>query len=477
MYFNEYFDINIEKLNEYGALNISLDNDLPLFIDPILIFVSKNKDFANWHTKLIKYMLFLYNLKEKSTIPSDNLIRTYFTFKEICNNWLGLSTTGNKGSAIGYYYGVSLFNNIGIVTETHNVSKSIHLEKLCLLQDGSGKDKISDFVVNILLAEFAKYTERFAVENISRNKLKTFKIEKGNFNFENNQFVPCEYTLPYIINEKGKCEYVLLTPKEFLRVDENAINKENFYQSFDNVLECIDNAELRTRIMLHINNTIKALYDAKRILNSEPTEKEKRENRRKAIDEMVRKNPEILDYFIKLQEDSGNILRDLVNIEVNSVEQVFINNAKELAHGYFDVKCEHESAYDEALYRINFFKNEIEECGLWRTLYVNQEPIKDESDLQRMFRLVWCRTNFDFNSEVNNGNGPIDFKVSKGFYNKKLVEFKLAKNSKLQNVFAQTSAYEKANRTNNSIVVIFYFNLEEKKKVEKLINDYNGNKK
>lgn len=33
VYFTDFFNINEDVLNQYGAFNISLINDLPLFID------------------------------------------------------------------------------------------------------------------------------------------------------------------------------------------------------------------------------------------------------------------------------------------------------------------------------------------------------------------------------------------------------------------------------------------------------------
>lgn len=477
MYFNEYFDVEVEKMNNYGALNISLDNDLPLFIDPMLLFVSENEEFHTWHTKLVKYIIFLASLKHNNESFSESIINTYFTFKEVCNNWLGLAKKGNKGSAIGHFYGESLYNYINSVIDTHNISKSIHFEKLCLLQEGIGKDKISDFVVNILLAEFAQYTERFAKLNIKKEKLHVFRLEKGHFDFKINRFIPKKYLLPFIIDEKGKKEFVLLTPKEIVRFDENTINKEDFYNSFDDVLGCISNEELRTNISLHLNNTIKALYDAKKRVNKIPTDRELKEQKRKAIDEVVSVNPEILDYFIKKQEESRKLIQEKTSVEIKRIESIYYTSAKALSANYFKVIKEHKTAFDEALYRINFIKNEIEECGLWKNLYIGDIPIVHEEELQRLFRIVWCRTNYDFNSEVNNGNGPVDFKASRGFNNKVIIEFKLASNSKLKHVFAQTNAYEKSNKTNNTIIVIFYFNDIESKKVQELIANYKGNKK
>ncbi len=44
-FFNEYFGIDAETLDTYGALNISIVNDLPLFIDPFLLFNSEKDEY------------------------------------------------------------------------------------------------------------------------------------------------------------------------------------------------------------------------------------------------------------------------------------------------------------------------------------------------------------------------------------------------------------------------------------------------
>ena len=41
VYFSEIFGIEESVLVEYGALNISLVTDLPLFVDPFLLYASE----------------------------------------------------------------------------------------------------------------------------------------------------------------------------------------------------------------------------------------------------------------------------------------------------------------------------------------------------------------------------------------------------------------------------------------------------
>ena len=84
--------------------------------------------------------------------------------------------------------------------------------------------------------------------------------------------------------------------------------------------------------------------------------------------------------------------------------------------------------------------------------------------------MVRQRTDLDLNAEVNNGRGPVDFKVSKGKKNASLVEFKLAKNTSLEkNLQHQVAIYEKASDTKISIKVIMYFNDSELQRVTDII--------
>lgn len=103
---------------------------------------------------------------------------------------------------------------------------------------------------------------------------------------------------------------------------------------------------------------------------------------------------------------------------------------------------------------------------------IPRQPIKREADLQILFRLTWYATAYDVNSEVNNGRGPVDYKVSKGKRNASLVEFKLASNSGLKrNLEHQVNIYAKANGTEKAIKVILYFSEAELAKVQRALKE------
>lgn len=98
------------------------------------------------------------------------------------------------------------------------------------------------------------------------------------------------------------------------------------------------------------------------------------------------------------------------------------------------------------------------------------KPVERETDLHILFKLVWEGSPSSVDAEVNNGRGPVDFKVARGAHDKTLVEFKLASNSQLeQNIRNQVEIYEKANKATQSFKVILFFTSHEVAKVKRML--------
>ena len=97
VYFSDFFDIDEDVIESYGAVNISLINDLPLFIDPFLLFNSRNPEFQKIHQEMINYLLFLQAESEKHDQLTLGMLRAWFSFSEVKQTWLGFSLSGNEG--------------------------------------------------------------------------------------------------------------------------------------------------------------------------------------------------------------------------------------------------------------------------------------------------------------------------------------------------------------------------------------------
>lgn len=474
MFFSDYFHVDSELIKEYGAVDVSLICDIPYFVDPMLIFNSEKNEYIQLHENIIKYFHFLYK-KSKQNLNEKEIL-AWFSFNEVPNNWLGYSLSGNSGLALGKKFAIFLHNNISFALETNGISKSAHIEKVLLIYEGSGKDKISDLTVNLIKEYLCEFTEKFAKKYINPEQCCDIPVEKAYFNYETESFVSKEYYLPCITTASGKKEYVLLTPYDILREEEPSINKEHFYKSHERIRDSISNEELRAYVNNYIAQAVKAYERKQKEHNKKVNELSIEKIERNAFKELVKECPELYDYYIKLQESNSDEIREQSFEEFSRVYERINASSKRLLSLLENEKytyVEACSAHEETKNRLKFLKHIIEDCDGYKILYHDGVAIAKESDLQRLFRLVWYGTNYKVDAEANNGRGQADFVISYGFKNQNAVEFKLASNSTLSHVFTQVEIYEAANCSTETLIAIFYFSEFEYEKAVRIIREAN----
>ena len=114
VYFSDIFNVAPNVLEDYGALNISLVNDLPLFIDPFLLFNSRKPEYRALHDEIISYLRFLRDRAVEGIID-DGLLEAWFTFREVKQNWLGFSVSGNSGTGLGTDFARAIHQNLNTI--------------------------------------------------------------------------------------------------------------------------------------------------------------------------------------------------------------------------------------------------------------------------------------------------------------------------------------------------------------------------
>lgn len=464
IYFSDFFNVSPDDLDEYGAFNVSLINDLPLFIDPFLLFGSKKPDYQTLHEEILTYLTFLKNKSEQG-ISDISQIKSWYIFSEVKQNWFGYSKVGNSGSGLGEKFGKSMSSSMHLVFDDlgkEKVTQSSHLEKAGLFEIGVGKDNISDFTTNLIKHYLLNYTQGFAEKHIDKTLLKVVKVNKVYFDYELERWMPKEFTLPFILGD-----FVILTPRDILTKDDNWINSNDLRGDFTRICNSIQNDQLRNEIFN---------YFQKRLPKPPKNKKNTQREITQAIQETIRQYPEIIKWYIKQKEENKEGAKNVSKQKVQEVETIFIHQISSFVEtliektDFYDISP--QSSYDEALKRIAFLKQVIENNDGYRLFYVDGKPIKREEDLQIIYRLTWFASDFDVNREVNNGRGPVDYSISKGSSNKTLIEFKLASNSKLkQNLAKQIEVYEQANNTTNSIKVILYFDNRELRSVNRILKE------
>lgn len=462
MFFSDYFGVDEDVIDEYGAVNISLINDLPLFIDPFLLFNSDNTEFQKIHSNMIDYLLFLQMQSEQYPQLEAGMREAWFSFHEVKQNWLGFSALGNSGCGMGRKFAIELYNGLNSIFKDfgeQSVTKGYHMEKLCLVSGGVGRDKISDFTTNFAKQYLLEYTERFAQKYLSNDQCKIFQVDKVYFNTLTHTWAAKPYYLP---NYKG--DYVLLTPKSMLTRDDTFINRNDMIRNLQQIAPSIPDGALRFELNNYLQN----------ILPKKKKEISKAE-KDKAAENLIRSYPVLIDYYIRYKEDREEQATSISKENVRQVEMLF-NKQIPILISLLNSETEFyriiPDAHEEAKKRVEFLKHVIENQEGYKLFYIDGRPIKREADLQVIYRLVWFGSPLDVNREVNNGRGPVDYKISYGTHNSSLVEFKLASNTKLkQNLAKQVDVYKLASNTDRAIKVILFFTAEEEQKLFSVLND------
>ena len=463
IYFSDFFGIESSTLLEYGALDITLVRDLPLFIDPFLIFANESDEYQTLHDEMLQYIAFLKQKSEERNL-SDNEVVAWYKFSEVKQNWLGYSKIGNSGRGLGKKFGRTMADNMHVVFDdlgNEIITKSSHIEKATLFGLGVGRDSISDFCTNLIKSFLLEYTQRFALENISDDLCRKFKVEKVYFDYKFDRWMPKTYTLPVWGDE-----YVLLTPKEILTKDKTWINSSDLRDDFYDICNSVGNETLRAEINSYIQQNMPIPKDGKNVSKTEEY---------KVIASAIRRFPEVIKWYVKSKEENVVGAKNLSQQNVDEIEGLFISSIKSIVKGLKETTGfygEERGSYERSIERANCLKHYIEDRDGWRSFYHNDKPIKRESDLQMMFDLTWSASSFDVNKETNNGRGPSDFVVSKGSKDKTTIEIKLASSSSLRdNLAKQAEIYMQANGSSNCVKIIMYFNESEYKRLYKVLNE------
>ncbi len=461
-FFNDHFDIDPNVVEEYGAYNVSLITDLPLFIDPFLLFNSENAEYRALHDRIIEYLLFL---KQKSALGSmsDALLRSWYCFPEVKQTWLGFSEFNNSGRGLGLDFARVLHSSLHELFREfgeEKITRGSHLEKVCLIKEGVGRDNISDFTTNLIKEYLYTYTEQFALAHLQATQCKRVAIRRVTFNYKTETWSSRQFTLPW-----ANGDHVVLTPSDILTRDENWISRHDLISDFEKIPVAIPDAQLRAQVSNYFHSTLKREKD------KEPTKKDIAA----AASATIHEFPEIIDYYIRMKEESGGEAASISAEKIQLARLIFNEQIQQLQAllGGSPFYGTTSTTYEEAHARLGYLKDVIENKGGHRSFYgKNGEPIRAEEDLQVMYRLVWFGTPSDVSREANDGRGPADFKVSRGARDKTIVEMKLAKNTQLKrNLQKQAEIYQKASDAMRAIKAIVFFTEDELARVRRILKE------
>jgi len=130
--------------------------DVPVGIDPFLLYKSRNPEYRNLHSLLVDvFNTGIAAVKRGALVEA----RRIFDFPEVPAVGLGYTRGSKRGSGIGTYL-------TDLIIETLAGSPGLkergvrHVEEMQLLSAGVGADRVSDITANVLKSFLVEYTQR-----------------------------------------------------------------------------------------------------------------------------------------------------------------------------------------------------------------------------------------------------------------------------------------------------------------------------
>lgn len=217
---NDYYNLPFTQEEVDFAIPF-LDEDIPLYVDPFLLWKSPSLQDNSLHTAVVNSFNQLGYLLQKGN--EKEAIEILIHASE-CNE-AGLGTSKTRiGARIGKKTAQSiltLFNDVPQI----NKNGFVHFEEIQLFVDQISRDRISDISCNFLKSFLIDYT----MSECETHSIPMTKIKLGDiYDYKKNKFVEEHVYLP--INPETK-QPIILMPKRWLRYLP-WINYEDYYKDY-----------------------------------------------------------------------------------------------------------------------------------------------------------------------------------------------------------------------------------------------------
>ena len=441
------FGIDKAVLDKLGVVNVLLNTDTLVFIDPLLLVGSVHKEirdgaYQSYKKRFEKIIKLLALSKEKDDVPWRNAKRL-FRFSEISWTCLGYGKTV-KGSGFGKDLVSSTLDTASQIVAL-GVDDIDLFMALALFEEGIGPDRISDMTTNIILTDLISFSDRIN---------KTLKIPTKQFSVGASAY-------DLVVNPYSG-QPLIFVPSDIVR----DLPIASDWSDISRVVR--ENEELRERVNDHVGK-IWATMTRKQKQRLKKAALRSKEAFQQVMDMIREVEPKPYDF--KNDRNGESFWTELLNRIPNDYPCDLSSYAGRKLSADEVVEIVNKILYQ--------FQDLIENKGLWKELWDENGKPRKEKASQRLFFAVaysYCKANdIDLSPEADSGNGPVDFKLSQGFDSKLVVEVKLSTNGSLVHGYErQLEIYKKADDTDLGVFLIIDVGGIGKKygEVQKLRNDF-----
>lgn len=421
--FSQHFGIEPEALDQAGLLDPFLSVDLPLFIDPLLLEKSTNKvistDGVDCFRLHFEQLVRLLAISEQEGDPAWRAAEKHLSLREPPENGLGYGRRGRSGSSRPARVRTALLRTVKAIIRLGSKDPEM-LSLMGFLEEEVGPDTISDFTTRAMTDALSKITNEFCLANeipVRENSVSS-------------------YELPMHLSNRGKDRPLILVPRDVVR-------HLPMTDSWRDVWEATEhNRALRERVSVLLAGIV------------EPTIREQKW----AVREAVMQSAAVFDEFLRSIKNAAGPYDE--NSDIFGFYALRDLLAKRPDFGprvEYDLSKGPEEVRKVVLDALHTFKHHVENGNLWEALWANGKP-KRERASQLIFYAIadaHCRANgVDLSSEPNMGGGPVDFKFSRGFYARVLVEMKRSGGTVEHGYEKQLEFYKAASQTEYAVFVV-----------------------
>lgn len=419
---NEYYKIDQDTFEKTGAFNAIIGVDRPFFLDPTLLEETTISEFAEAKTILDGFFTNVLTLIATNHIRGVMQARRLMTLREIRGIGIGYGARTDDGSAIGRKLAARLVTSAQQLLQMgFNDPAIFHL--MGLFEEDFGPDRISDAVINIIQDNIYTYTARVASE---------LKIPCTR------EVVTLRTRQTFLLPEhpSGNKPLVLI-PQSLLRDIPIALTPEDIPDVASY------NDELREKF-----NRILAPILAR---TKRPTKGD--------IKGYLFDDPKRIGVLLHGYKSAHPQPYDFENDPAG--RQRWLDESTEAVRGIPleipKVLSTETEVVDVVSAIISAFKSFIETRGGWRGLYYNKGNKLHEEHACLLFyamALKYCAdSNIDISPQSNAGQGPVDFKLSRGTV-KVVVEVKLTSGNVRQGYEKQTGIYQTSEGAQKAFFVV-----------------------
>ncbi len=216
---SDYYNIPLLQAEVDFAIPF-MDEDIPLYVDPFLLWKSPSQMDNVLHEGLLSAFnnLGRIYLEGKETLAIDNLVY----LSECDEVGLGLSKT-RKGRPISSDIAKEILELFKMVPQIQQYGLK-HFEQIQLLVDKISKDRVSDIACSLLKSFLIDYT----IQECRKYGILLREVEI--VRYDNRQFRTVKEKVPLPLNEEGM-QPVLLVPKRWLRYTP-WLNFDDYFSSY-----------------------------------------------------------------------------------------------------------------------------------------------------------------------------------------------------------------------------------------------------